>query len=75
LVAQFPNRPPVIIQHLGVEQPITRKKIALPSGEFVHLLDYILTESSLVFLYTDLYKIERIFYSCVIIFMDLGITP
>jgi len=26
LVAQFPNRPPVIIQHLGVEQPITRKK-------------------------------------------------
>jgi transcriptional regulator with XRE-family HTH domain len=70
LVAQFPNRPPVVIQHLGVEQPITRKKIALPSGEFVHLLDYILTESSLVFLYTDLYKIERIFYSCVIFFMD-----
>ena len=28
LVAQFPNRPPVVIQHLGVEQPITRKKIS-----------------------------------------------
>ena len=26
LVAQFPNRPPVIIEHLGVEQPATRKK-------------------------------------------------
>ena len=26
LVAQFPNRPPVVIQHLGVEQPTTRKK-------------------------------------------------
>jgi transcriptional regulator with XRE-family HTH domain len=26
LVAEFPNRPPVVIQHLGVEQPITRKK-------------------------------------------------
>jgi DNA-binding XRE family transcriptional regulator len=28
LVAQFPNRPTVVIQHLGVEQPITRKKIS-----------------------------------------------
>lgn len=26
LVAQFPNRPPVVIEHLGVEQPTTRKK-------------------------------------------------
>ena len=26
LVAQFPNRPPVVIQHLGVEQPTTRKR-------------------------------------------------
>jgi DNA-binding XRE family transcriptional regulator len=26
LVAQFPNRPPVVIRHLGVAQPATRKK-------------------------------------------------
>ena len=47
LVAQFPNRPPVVIQHLGVEQPITRKKRARPSGEPVHLLNCIVNKNQL----------------------------
>jgi hypothetical protein len=28
LVAQFPNRPPVIIEHLGVEKSSTKRKTA-----------------------------------------------
>lgn len=47
LVAQFPNRPPVVIQHLGVEQPTTRKKIALPSGDPVHLIDCTVNKNQL----------------------------
>ena len=26
LVAQFPNRPPVVIEHLGVQQPVASSK-------------------------------------------------